>query len=106
MVAAAGIRALWLGLERLLATNRGLDLTDEGLYLLAAIRRLLMLIMVFPLDGTQKFYSGWLDTILPIFARPALFSSLYRRGLWDGWLSAAVLKTIFCPAERGSGLKP
>ncbi len=36
MVAAAGIRALWLGLERLLATNRGLDLTDEGLYLLAA----------------------------------------------------------------------
>jgi hypothetical protein len=33
---AGGLVALWFGLAFLLSTNRGLDLTDEGLYLLAA----------------------------------------------------------------------
>ena len=34
--AAAGVALLWVALAAILATDRGLDLTDEGLYLLSA----------------------------------------------------------------------
>jgi hypothetical protein len=36
LLVISGIMGLWFGLAFILATDRGLDLTDEGLYLLAA----------------------------------------------------------------------
>jgi len=88
--AAVGIAALWFVLERVLGNSRGLDLSDEGLYLLAADPPSLQAAWGFPF--------GWHTR--PLFWLVGHDISAFRTlgavilvicSAWLGWAAARVM---------------
>lgn len=100
LLVISGIMGLWFGLTFILATNRGLDLTDEGLYLLAADPPVAAANYGFPFG----WHTGLLFRLVgyDISAFRTLGALvLVLAGGWLGWSAVASVLNSFIRKEQG-----